>query len=439
MRQQVSPPEINNVTGFSSVNSGSVGNLAMGILLSLSICHCCNDALQAVVNSLYPIIKDDLALSFVQIGIITFIYQISASVLQPVMGLYLDKRPNPWFLTIAGMFTFTGMVFLAYADSLWLIIISVILVGTGSSIVHPEASRLTSLASGGKRGLAQSVFQVGGNFGGSLGPLLAALVIAPYGRHNTALVAFTAFIGIAASIFIGMWYKKLLLRAEIKNGMPDNAVQNGYSKGKHGSSDVHSGRKVVKKGDPEWISRPYSDRKTYFVVAVLLVLIFSKYVYMAGMSSYYTFYLIEKFGVSIQNSQYALFIFTFATALGTLLGGPVGDKIGRKYVIWASILGAAPFSLAMPYASLEWTIVFSFGVGFMLSSAFPAIVLYAQELFPNRIGMVSGLFFGFSFGIAGIAAAFWGGYAESHGIESVFNISAYLPLLGVVAILLPRR
>lgn len=406
--------------------TGTTTNLAMGVLVSLSICHCCNDTLQAVVNSLYPIIKDDLMLSFVQIGIITLIYQMSASVLQPIMGFYLDRKPNPWFLTLAGCFTFIGMVCLAYANTIELVILSVVLVGTGSSIVHPEASRLTSLASGGRKGFAQSVFQVGGNFGGSLGPLLAALVIAPYGRQYTTLVAFLAFVGIAASIFIGMWYKRLLAEAD-QNGVADVP---GVKPEKH---------KLIRKGDPLWIPRPYSDNKTYFVIGVLLMLIFSKYVYMASMSSYYTFYLIDKFGVSIQDSQYALFIFTFATALGTMLGGPIGDKIGRKYVIWASILGAAPFSIAMPFANLEWTIIFSFGVGFMLSSAFPAIIIYAQELLPNRLGMISGLFFGFSFGIAGIAAAFWGGYAESNGIEAVFHISAYLPLLGIVALLLPKR
>lgn len=404
----------------------TAGNMAMGVLVSLSICHCCNDTLQSVVNSLYPMIKDDLALDFIQIGIITLIYQMSASVLQPIMGFYLDRKPNPWFLTLAACLTFIGMIFLAYANTVTLILISVILIGAGSSIIHPEASRLTSLASGGKKGFAQSIFQVGGNLGGSLGPLLAALVIAPYGRQNTAIVALLAFGGITASIFVGKWYKKLLAQADFK----EYGDKLGLKPHKH---------KLIQKGDPLWIPRPYSDNKTYFVIGVLLVLIFSKYVYMASMSSYYTFYLIEKFGVSIQNSQYALFVFIFATALGTMVGGPIGDKIGRKYVIWASILGAAPFSMAMPYANLEWTIIFSFGVGFMLSSAFPAIIIYAQELLPNRLGMISGLFFGFSFGIAGIAAAFWGGYAESNGIEAVFSISAYLPLLGIVAVLLPRR
>ncbi|MEG0519192.1 MAG: MFS transporter [Bacteroidales bacterium] len=418
----------------------------MGVLVSLSVCHCCNDTLQAVVNSLYPIIKDDLALNFVQIGIITLIYQMSASVLQPIMGFYLDRRPNPWFLTLAACLTFTGMVFLAYANTIGLVILSVVLVGAGSSIVHPEASRLTSLASGGRKGFAQSIFQVGGNFGGSLGPLLAALVIAPYGRNHTALVAFVAFIGIGASILIAGWYKKLLAEADKKAMAEIGTNAAGMSSETNCAANVDvvaeaapRKHKVVHKGDPDWIPRPYSDQKTYFVIGVLLLLIFSKYVYMASMSSYYTFYLIDKFGVSIQNSQYALFIFTFATALGTMLGGPIGDKIGRKYVIWASILGTAPFSIAMPFANLEWTIVFSFGVGFMLSSAFPAIIIYAQELLPNRLGMISGLFFGFSFGIAGIAAAFWGGYAESHGIEAVFHLSAYLPLLGIVAVLLPKR
>lgn len=395
----------------------------MGILISLSICHCCNDALQAVVNSLYPIIKDDLAISFTQIGIITLFYQMSASVLQPLMGLYLDRKPNPWFITLAACFTFSGLVMLAYANTFITIIIAVVFVGTGSSIIHPEASRLTSLASAGKRGLAQSVFQVGGNLGGSIGPLLAAFFIAPYGRENTALVAFVAFIGVGASIIIGRWYKKLLAQ-ESANLSPDG------SKIK---------KRLAKKGDADWIARPYSDKKTYLLIGVLLVLIFSKYVYMSSIISYYTFYVMEKFELTIQQSQYALFIFVFATALGTLLGGPIGDRVGRKYVIWASILGAAPFALAMPYVGLELTVVFSFFAGFMLSSAFPAIVIMAQELLPNRIGMISGLFFGFAFGIAGIAAAFWGSYAEANGVEQVYRLSAYTPLLGIVAIFLPKR
>ncbi|MFI3298391.1 MAG: MFS transporter [Rikenellaceae bacterium] len=393
------------------------GKPLLNILVLLSVCHCCNDAMQAVVNSLYPIIKDDLMLNFYQIGLVTLCYQLSASVLQPLMGLYLDYKPNPWFITLAAVFTFTGLICLAYANSLVTILCSVVLVGAGSSIVHPEASRLTSLASGGRKGLAQSLFQVGGNLGSSIGPLLAALFIAPYGRSHTTSVAFMSVVGVIASLFIARWYKKLL-------------KANGSEKRSH---------KILKEGDEGWIKRPYSNKKTYFYIVVLIVLIISKYVYMASMSSYFTFYTIEKFGLSTQDSQYALFVFVFATALGTLAGGPIGDKIGRKYVIWASILGATPFTLALPYADLTWTLIFSFGAGFMLSSAFPAIVIMAQELLPNRVGMISGLFFGFAFGIAGIAAAYWGGFAEVHGIEAVFRASSYAPLLGLVAIFLPRR
>lgn len=390
----------------------------IGILLSLSLCHCCNDSLQAVVNSLYPIIKSDLALDFVQIGIITLCYQLSASILQPLMGIYLDHKPNPWFITLAGCFTFSGLVALAYASSFIGVVLSVILVGTGSSIVHPEASRLTSIASKGRRGLAQSIFQVGGNLGSSIGPLLAAFIIAPYGRQNTVLVALVAFIGIGTSIFIARWYRSILREQGLDNKRP---------------------KRLAQPGDENWIPRPYSNRRTYFYIGVLLVLIFSKYVYMASMSSYYTFYTMEKFGVDVQASQYALFAFIFATALGTLLGGPIGDRIGRKYVIWGSILGATPFALALPYMGLWGTVICSFGAGLVLSSAFPAIVLLAQELLPNRIGMISGLFFGFAFGFAGVAAAFWGGYAESHGVEAVFHVASYMPILGIVAIFLPRR
>ncbi len=406
----------NNSTPISSQLSTPL----MGILLSLSICHCCNDALQAVVNSLYPVIQNDMALSFVQIGIITLCYQLSASVLQPLMGLYLDRRPNPWFLTLAACFTFLGLVCLSFAHSFTSVIFSVILVGTGSSIVHPEASRLTSLASAGRKGLAQSIFQVGGNLGGSIGPLLVALVT-PYGRENTVFVAMLAFVGVGASVVIAKWYKSLL-EAKRREG---------------GGVQKHA--KLAQKGDANWVPRPYSDRRTYFYIGVLLMLIFSKYVYMASMSSYFTFFMIEKFSLSIQQSQYALFVFVFSTALGTLLGGPIGDRIGRKYVIWASILGATPFSLAIPYMDFTWTMIFSFGAGFMLSSAFPAIVIMAQELLPNRIGMISGLFFGFAFGIAGIGAAFWGVYADSHGIEALFRAAAFLPAIGLVAVFLPKR
>ncbi len=401
-------------------STSKVATPMMGILLSLSICHCCNDALQAVVNSLYPIIKNDLALDFAQIGLVTLCYQMSASVLQPLVGFFFDKRPSPWTLTLAACFTFTGLAFLAYASSFLTIALSVMLIGAGSSIVHPEASRMTSLASAGRKGLAQSIFQVGGNLGSSIGPLLAAFVIAPYGRENTILVATLAFVGIGFSLYIGRWYKAQLIAS-----------------GRYGVAKTT--KKVLHKGDAGWVDRPYSNKRTYFYIGILLVLIFSKYVYMASISSYFTFYTIEKFALSVQQSQYALFVFVFATALGTLLGGPIGDKIGRKYVIWFSILGAAPFALALPYLSLGWALVAAFGSGFMLSSAFPAIVIMAQELLPNRIGMISGLFFGLAFGIAGIAAAYWGVFIEHYGVEAVFATSGYVTLLGLVAVFLPRR
>ncbi len=388
----------------------------LGVLISLSVCHCCNDALQAVVASLYPILKDDLLLDFTQIGIITLFYQLSASVLQPIVGMYLDKKPNPYFIPLASLFTFTGLAFLAYAGSFTTVMLSVMLIGIGSSIIHPEASRLTSLASGGRKGLAQSIFQIGGNLGGSIGPLLAALFIAPYGRENTTLVALLAFVGLFVSLRIVRWYKQMLAANKVE-----------YKK-----------HVVVRKGDPDWIDRPYSDKRTYFYIGVLLVLIFSKYVYVSSITNYYTFYTIDKFGLSVEQSQYMLFAFVFATALGTLIGGALGDKIGRKYIIWLSILGATPFALALPYLNLTWSVISVFGAGFMLSSAFPAIVIFAQELLPNRVGTVSGLFFGFAFGIGGIAAALWGFYAESYGVDMLINQSAYVLLLGIVAALLPK-
>ncbi len=386
------------------------GRTVLGILFALSASHLINDALQSVISASYPVIKDNLSLSFAQIGFITLIYQISASVFQPVVGLYLDKRPNPWFLPAGMLSTFSGLVLLAFASTLPVVLLSVSLVGLGSSILHPEASRLTSLASGGKRGLAQSIFQVGGNLGSSLGPLLAALIIAPYGQQNIALVALIAILGIIVMIPICRWYGFMLQRARLR-------------------SKTHR---------PVLLPQPLSGGKTIFALVILCLLLFSKYVYMASITSFYTFFLIEKFGVSVQQSQLFLFIFLVATALGTLLGGPLGDRIGRKYVIWISILGAAPFALAMPHFGLAGTAVTSFIIGLVLSSAFPAILVYAQELLPNKLGMISGLFFGLAFGIAGIASAVLGGVADQHGIAFVYNACAYMPLIGLVAIFLPN-
>lgn len=389
--------------------SWGAGGTAFGILLALSLSHCFNDMLQSVITAVYPLLKDDLTLNFAQIGIITLVYQISASVFQPVMGLYLDKRPNPWFLPIGMTFTLLGIINLAFASTLWWVLIAVFLIGIGSSILHPEASRLTYLASGGKRGLAQSVFQVGGNLGGSLGPLLAALIIAPYGRQNIAFLAVFAVIAILIMIPICRWYRRVL--------------------------------RIMKRKEKRVEVRRESllpMNLTIFSIAILLVLIFSKYIYMASLTSYYTFYLIDKFDVTVQHSQYFLFVFLFATAAGTLIGGPIGDKIGRKYVIWISILGTAPFSLLMPHMDLLWTCILSFLIGLILSSAFPAILLYAQELLPYKLGLISGLFFGLAFGIAGIASAVLGKIADVHGIEAVYKVCAYMPLLGLVTYFLPN-
>lgn len=381
---------------------------AFRVLLALGLSHLLNDTLQSVITAVYPLLKESMALSFVQIGFITLVYQISASVFQPLVGFYLDKKPNPWFLPIGMSFTLIGLAVLAFSGTLHQVLFSVFLVGIGSSILHPEASRLTSLASGGKRGLAQSVFQVGGNMGSSLGPLLAALCIAPYGQRNIVFFALLALCAIIVMIPICRWYKRKLKALRLnKDGMKTEVMS------------------------------PLSRKKTIFSLSVLLILIFSKYVYLASITSYYTFFLIEKFDVTVRDSQFFLFAFLFASALGILLGGPVGDKVGRKYVIWASILGAAPFSLIMPHANLLWTCILSILIGLILSSAFSAILVYAQELLPSKLGLISGLFFGLAFGIAGIASAVLGGLADKFGIEYVYQLCAYMPLLGLIAWFLP--
>ena len=380
------------------------------ILVALSICHCLNDTLQSVISAVYPLFKEDLGLSFAQIGLITLVYQSAASVCQPLTGLFFDKWPSAWSLPTGMSFTLVGLLSLAFANTLPLVLCSVALVGIGSSVFHPEASRLTSLASGGKRGLAQSLFQVGGNLGGSLGPLLAAVFVAPYGRRHIALFTILAFTAIMVMIPVGHWYKSFLLRLRKAEG------------------------ETLKTS----VSRPLPMGKTVFSIAILLILIFSKYIYMASLNSYYTFYLIHKFGVSVQASQLYLFVFLIATAIGTLLGGPIGDRVGRKYVIWASILGAAPFTLIMPHEeNLYLTTVLSFCVGLTLSSAFPAILVYAQELLPYKLGLISGLFFGFAFGVAGIASAVLGNMADRYGIEAVYNVCGYMPLIGLVTWFLP--
>ena len=395
-----------SITASDKKNTGS---FALGILFALSLSHCTNDMLQSVIMAVYPLVKSELALSFAQVGLITMVYQISASVFQPVMGMVMDRHQKPWSLPMGMGFTFTGLMLLAFVHQFWLVLVSVALVGIGSSIFHPEAARLTALASGGKRGLAQSLFQVGGNLGGSFGPLLAALVIAPYGRQNVGLIALLALVGMCIMLPVCRWYRARLKEWDERRRQRGEGLRH---------------------------EMPYSVPKTVFIIGVIIVLIFSKYIYMASLNSYYTFYLIHKFGVSVQDSQFYLFIFLFATAAGTLLGGPIGDRIGRKYVIWGSILGTAPFSLLMPHVGLVPTVILSFLIGFILSSAFPAILVYAQELLPYKIGLISGIFYGFAFGIAGISSAVLGNFADEYGIEYVYQVVAFTPLLGLVACLL---
>ncbi|WP_407920044.1 MFS transporter [Dysgonomonas capnocytophagoides] len=383
------------------------------ILILLSITHMFNDTLQNMVQAVYPLLKESLVLNFSQIGIITLVYQMSSSIFQPIIGAYTDRKPQPYSLPIGMMFTMCGILSLAFASDFMHVLLAVFLAGIGSSVFHPEASRLAHIASGGKHGLAQSIFQVGGNFGGSIGPLFAAIFIAPYGRQNIGWFAIIALVCILFMLYISRWYKGVLLR------LKETRTSQDYIEPK--------------------VNKPIaSKRKIISTLLILLILIFSKYVYMSSLTSYYTFYLIEKFGVSIGQSQIYLFIFLFAVALGTFFGGPIGDRFGRKYVIWFSILGAAPFALYMPYAGLTGTCILSVIIGLVLSSAFSAILVYAQELLPGKEGLIGGLFFGLAFGIAGIASAIFGKLADLHGIEYIYHIAAFMPLLGLVAGLLPN-
>jgi len=383
-------------------------NIALPVLLALSCMHLINDLLQTTVTASYPILKSDLDLSFAQIGTISLLYQICASVFQPLAGMLFDRHPFSRSLVLATTFSMLGVIGLAISTGICSVYASVMIVGLGSAIIHPEASRITSLASGGKRGAAQSIFQVGGNFGGSIGPLLVALIVAPFTRRHFLWFVLFSLASYVVSYVIIRWYRDYI---------KDNPLK-------------------VK--SPVTGKRPFNLLLTILIVVVICVLIISKYIYLESLKSYYTFYLMEKFSVSVQHSQILLFVFLFSTVAGTLVGGPVGDRIGRKYVILFSILGTAPFSLAMPYASLPVTVILSFCAGFVLSSAFPAILLYCQELLPNNLGMVSGLFFGFAFGVGGIVSAILGRMIDVHGIETVYRIVSFSPLLGLVAVFLPN-
>lgn len=380
------------------------------ILFAISFSHLLNDTIQSLIPSIYPLIKDDFSLSFSQIGMITLVFQMSSSLFQPIVGNVTDRRPFPYALPLGMAFSLCGLVMLAFAGSFYMVLLSVAFIGLGSSVFHPEASRMAHAASGGRRGLAQSIFQVGGNTGSSIGPLLAAIIIAPFGKFNVIYFSIAALIAIVVLIRIGSWYKPKALRAQVLKRRKVPAEKSVYPKATIVSS-----------------------------VIILLVLIFSKYFYFASITSYFTFYLIDKFGVSVQSSQIHLFMFLFAVAVGTMVGGPVGDRVGRKYVIWASILGAAPFTLLMPYANLFWTAVLSVIIGFVIASAFSAILVYAQELLPGKIGLVSGLFFGFAFGMGGIGSALLGRLADATSISYVYHICSFLPLLGFIAVFLPNH
>lgn len=382
----------------------------LGILVALSLAHGLNDAMQSIVAAIYPLLKTSLSLSYGEIGLVAFTYQISASIMQPIFGYIFDRRPAGWFLPLGMLCTMTGLVLISAAGSVHSLMGAVFVSGIGSSIIHPEASRITSLAAGKSRGLAQSIFQVGGSCGFSLGPLLAALFVRE--QAGVAKFGMLAALAIIALVPACRWYSRQIAARAAEPGIPAPAA-----------------------GGP---SGRLSARTVWVVMFILMFLVFSKNFYTVSISNYYTFYLMAKFGASVQTAQILLFVYLLSAALGTLVGGPVGDRVGRRLVIWWSILGSAPFALMMPYANFEWTVVLSVLIGFIISSAFSAILVYAQELLPMKVGLVSGIFFGFAFGIAGIASAVLGEIADYSGIEFVYRLCSFFPLLGIVAYFLPR-
>jgi len=377
---------------------------ALRVLAAVSFCHFLNDLIQAMLPAIYPLLKASYALDFAQIGLITLVFQLTASLLQPVVGTYTDRNPLPYSLAIGMGCTLLGLLLLAHA-AYPALLLAAALIGTGSSVFHPESSRIARLASGGRHGFAQSFFQVGGNLGTAAGPLLAAFIVLPNGQASVAWFAIAALIAITLLARVGSWYKTHRVARAQAHAMRAPALP---------------------------------QRQIVLAIGVLLMLIFSKYFYLASLNTYYTFYLMERFGLTAQNAQIHLFLFLGSVALGTLVGGPVGDRIGRKYVIWASILGVLPFTLALPHADLFWTSVLSIVIGLILSSAFSAILVYAQELLPGKVGMIAGLFFGFAFGMGGLGAALLGELADAKGIEYVYQLCAFLPAIGLLAIFLPN-
>ena len=386
----------------------AAGRTAFRILAAISFCHLLNDTLQSVIPAVYPILKSSYHLNFGQIGIIALTSQLTASLLQPLVGLYTDARPTPYSLPVGMGFTLVGLLVLSSAPGYSMVLAAVALVGIGSSVFHPESSRVARMASGGQHGLAQSLFQVGGNAGSAMGPLLAAFIVLPAGQRSIAWFSVLALVAVVVLTRVGAWYKQNRTAAK-------------------GSS--------VKSGNS---GSPLSRRKVSTAIAVLVALVFSKYFYLASLISYYTFYLISKFHVSVRTAQIHLFIFLGAVAAGTIIGGPVGDRIGRKYVIWCSILGVLPFTLMLPYASLFWTSLLTVIIGLILASAFSAILVYAQELVPGRVGTISGLFFGLAFGMGGVGAAVLGKLADVTSIDFVYRICSFLPAIGILTALLPN-
>ena len=393
----------NKIKGHPTMTEGTMYSM----LVICGISHFLNDMIQSIIPSIYPIIKDKFDFSFAQIGIITLVFQMTSSILQPFTGLYADRHPRPYALSIGMCFTLTGLLMLAFADNYLLILLAVSIVGFGSSVFHPTASRVAQLASGGRKSLAQAIFQVGGNGGSALGPLLAAIIILPFGQHAISWFAIAALLAAIIMVRLGAWYKERLVYS-VKHPQKATGLNTHISK-----------------------------RAKYGALGILILLVFSKYFYTSCITSYFTFFLIDKFGITVQASQICLFVFLAAFAIGTLAGGMFGDRFGRKYVIWFSILGAAPFAIAMPYANFTLTIVCTFLSGLIIASAFSSIVVYATDLMPDKVGLIAGIFFGLMFGLGGLGSAFFGWLADLTSIEFIFQVSAFLPLLGVIAGFLP--
>ncbi len=397
-----------NATSEVGTAAQDVHKIALSVLLAISFSHLLNDMMQSLIPAMYPMLKSSYRLSFMQVGLITFTFQVTASLLQPIIGAFTDRSPKPYSLAVGMGFTLCGLLLLSAAHDFALLLLAAALVGTGSSVFHPESSRVARMASGGAHGLAQSIFQVGGNVGSSIGPLLAAFIVLPLGQRSVAWFGLFALLGIFVLTRVGHWAR------------------------------VHGLARLAPRARKAGAAPPLSAPRVRGAIAVLLALIFSKYFYLASLTSYYTFYLIEHFRVDVRGAQIMLFAFLAAVALGTIFGGPLGDRFGRKIVIWVSILGVLPFTLALPHANLPWTVVLTLPIGFILASAFPAILVYAQELLPGKTGTVAGLFFGFAFGMGSIGAAVLGALADATSIEFVYRVCAWLPALGMLAALLPK-